>query len=164
MKYIAAVIIALALIITIVNIESQVTHRESIIDEQLRIIKQQNYDMDKLIEELEHIKNELIKWEIIDLEVTAYAPHDNKSGMCADDNPNVTATGTMPQQGTVAVNPKVIPYGTRLYIPGYGIGIAEDTGAAIRTRKDLIDIYMDTHKQAAAWGRQQLRVLVRSGS
>ncbi len=42
-----------------------------------------------------------------------------------------TATGTSVQIGTVAVDPSVIPLGTRMYIPGYGHGIAEDTGGAI---------------------------------
>jgi 3D (Asp-Asp-Asp) domain-containing protein len=42
-----------------------------------------------------------------------------------------TATGTTVQMGTVAVDPSVIPLGTRMYIPGYGDGVAEDTGGAI---------------------------------
>lgn len=43
----------------------------------------------------------------------------------------VTATGTTVRKGTVAVDPRVIPLGTRMYIPGYGYGVAEDTGGAI---------------------------------
>ncbi|QNO14946.1 hypothetical protein HYG86_09245 [Alkalicella caledoniensis] len=160
MKKLLIVMIAIATIATIKNIESQITHRESIIDEQLRVIKQQNIDMDKLIEELEYIKNELQKWEIIDLEVTAYSPRDNISGICTDGNPEITASGTSPKVGTVAVNPKIIPYGTRLIIPGYGLSTAEDTGAAIRARINLIDIYMDSHQEAIKWGRQNLKVLV----
>ncbi|KKK82851.1 hypothetical protein LCGC14_2799260, partial [marine sediment metagenome] len=42
-----------------------------------------------------------------------------------------TATGTTVHKGTVAVDPSVIPLGTRMYIPGYGYGVAEDTGGAI---------------------------------
>jgi 3D (Asp-Asp-Asp) domain-containing protein/LysM repeat protein len=42
-----------------------------------------------------------------------------------------TATGTTVRKGTVAVDPSVIPLGTRMYIPGYGYGVAEDTGGAI---------------------------------
>ena len=42
-----------------------------------------------------------------------------------------TATGTVVRKGTVAVDPRVIPLGTRMYIPGYGYGIAEDTGGAV---------------------------------
>lgn len=42
-----------------------------------------------------------------------------------------TATGTSVRKGTVAVDPRVIPLGTRMYIPGYGYGTAEDTGGGI---------------------------------
>lgn len=42
-----------------------------------------------------------------------------------------TATGTSVEKGTVAVDPSVIPLGTRLYVPGYGYAVAEDTGGAI---------------------------------
>jgi 3D (Asp-Asp-Asp) domain-containing protein len=42
-----------------------------------------------------------------------------------------TATGTTVRKGTVAVDPRLIPLGTRMYIPGYGYGVAEDTGGAI---------------------------------
>jgi len=42
-----------------------------------------------------------------------------------------TATGTTVRKGTVAVDPSVIPLGTRMYIPGYGYGVAEDTGGAV---------------------------------
>jgi 3D (Asp-Asp-Asp) domain-containing protein len=42
-----------------------------------------------------------------------------------------TATGTTVHKGTVAVDPRVIPLGTRMHIPGYGYGVAEDTGGAI---------------------------------
>ncbi|MDO8611562.1 MAG: G5 domain-containing protein [Dehalococcoidia bacterium] len=42
-----------------------------------------------------------------------------------------TATGTVVRKGTVAVDPRVIPLGTQMYIPGYGYGVAEDTGGAV---------------------------------
>ncbi len=42
-----------------------------------------------------------------------------------------TATGTTVRKGAVAVDPNVIPLGTRMYIPGYGYGVAEDTGGAV---------------------------------
>jgi 3D (Asp-Asp-Asp) domain-containing protein len=89
--------------------------------------------------------------------VTAYAPYDNKSGMCNDGTPDTTATNTKPKRGTIAADPKRIPYGTKLYIPEYGYGIVEDTGSALRKDKDniRIDVYMDTYEEAIEWGKKK---------
>lgn len=69
-----------------------------------------------------------------------------------------TATGTRAQYGVVAVDPSVIPLGTRLYIPGYGLAVAEDTGSAIVG--DRIDLCFNSEAQALAWGRQAVQVFV----
>lgn len=61
-----------------------------------------------------------------------------------------TATGWRAQPGVVAVDPSVIPLGTKLYIPGMGVVRAEDTGGAIQGNR--IDICMSTTAQANAWG------------
>ena len=92
-------------------------------------------------------------------EVTAYAPHDNISGMCNDGNPNSTATGTYPTAGrTIAVDPNVIEYGTVVYIEGIGERVAEDCGGMIR--KNCIDLMVDTHQEAMKFGRQKLKVWI----
>ncbi|MBD1371240.1 G5 domain-containing protein [Hazenella sp. IB182357] len=62
---------------------------------------------------------------------------------------NQTATGTWPKKGTIAVDPNVIPLGTRLYVPGYGYGVAEDTGGAIKGNK--IDLFFPTRSQGQSW-------------
>lgn len=95
------------------------------------------------------------------LEVAAYAPLDNKSGMCADDTPLKTSTGKFPQRGTVAINPEIFEYGTEFYIPGYGFGVAEDTGAYVRKHTDKIEVFMDTHEECMAWGRRTLPVFIK---
>lgn len=94
--------------------------------------------------------------------VTAYAPYDNKSGMCNDGTPDTTATNTKPKRGTIAADPKRIPYGTKLYIPGYGYGIVEDTGGALRKDKDniRIDVYMDTYEEAIKWGKKEMIIYI----
>jgi len=53
----------------------------------------------------------------------------------------ITATGTRAHFGTVAVDPRVIPLGTRMYIPGYGYGTAEDTGGSIKG--NIIDLFYE---------------------
>jgi len=61
--------------------------------------------------------------------------------------------------GIVAVDPRVIPLGTRLYIPGYGEGVAADTGGAIIGNR--IDLWMPTSTQAFAWGRRTVTITIK---
>lgn len=83
---------------------------------------------------------------------TAYAPF---GGPGIDD---VTATGAKAQYGIVAVDPSVIRLGTRLYIEGYGYGVAADTGGAIRGNR--IDLCFDTVGEAIRWGRRAVNVTI----
>jgi 3D (Asp-Asp-Asp) domain-containing protein len=73
------------------------------------------------------------------------------------DLPGHTATGMPVGQGVVAVDPSVIPLGTRLSVPGYGNGVAADVGAGIQG--DVIDLWM-TPSQCAAWGRRTVTITV----
>jgi 3D (Asp-Asp-Asp) domain-containing protein len=67
-----------------------------------------------------------------------------------------TATGAPTGWGVVAVDPSVIPLGTRLSIPGYGSGVAADTGGAIQGA--AIDLWFPTVAQANAWGRRTVTI------
>jgi 3D (Asp-Asp-Asp) domain-containing protein len=67
-----------------------------------------------------------------------------------------TATGILTGPGVVAVDPSVIPLGTRMSIPGYGIGIAADTGGAIQG--NTIDLWFPTTEQALQWGRRTVTI------
>ena len=60
------------------------------------------------------------------------------------------------RRGLVAVDTRVIPFGTRLYIEGYGFAVADDTGGAIRGNK--IDLAMDTLSEAYQFGRRTVVV------
>ncbi|MAG35446.1 MAG: hypothetical protein CL878_04260 [Dehalococcoidia bacterium] len=64
----------------------------------------------------------------------------------------ITSIGWEAVPGIIAVDPRVIPYGTRLYVPGYGFGIAGDTGGAIVGRR--IDLFYHTVQEALRWGRR----------
>ena len=73
----------------------------------------------------------------------------------------ITSTGTTPKWGTIAVDPKVIPYGTKIYIPKFDkVFIAEDTGSAIKGNK--IDIFMDTEEHCNKWGVKKIDIYVLS--
>jgi len=68
----------------------------------------------------------------------------------------ITATGTTVRWGTVAVDPRFIPYGTRMFIMTsdgsyiYGISVAEDCGGAIKG--DRLDLYMPTYYECIQFG------------
>lgn len=69
----------------------------------------------------------------------------------------VTATGTVPVRNadgvsTVAVDPRVIPLGSLVYIEGYGQAIAADTGGAIKG--NIVDVYLNSDEEAVHWGRK----------
>lgn len=68
-----------------------------------------------------------------------------------------TATGTVPVYNpsdisTIAVDPRVIPLGSLVYVEGYGKAIAADTGGAING--NIIDVYVDSYDTAVSWGRK----------
>ncbi|MEP7334141.1 MAG: 3D domain-containing protein [Actinomycetota bacterium] len=67
-----------------------------------------------------------------------------------------TASGLPTGWGIVAVDPSVIPLGTRMTIPGYGEGVAADTGGAVRGA--TIDLWFPTIAQAMAWGRRTVTI------
>jgi 3D (Asp-Asp-Asp) domain-containing protein len=67
-----------------------------------------------------------------------------------------TATGLPVGWGIAAVDPAVIPLGTRLIVPGYGEAVAADTGSAVRGA--AIDLWFPTVGQALAWGTRAVTV------
>ncbi|MGL5822032.1 MAG: 3D domain-containing protein [Sarcina sp.] len=76
---------------------------------------------------------------------------------------SVTATGTRPKRNpsglsTVAVDPRVIPLGSKLYIDGYGYAVAEDTGGAIKG--NIVDVFLNTAQECRNWGRRSIKVTV----
>lgn len=69
-----------------------------------------------------------------------------------------TAVGADTRRGIVAVDPKIIPLGSKLFIKGYGYGIAADTGEAIRGNR--IDLFFESYKDALKWGRKTVDVYI----
>ena len=88
----------------------------------------------------------------INVVATAYTSYNSNS---------LTSTGQKPSWGTIAVDPKVIPYGTKVYIPEFGkTFIANDTGGAIKGNK--IDIFMNSKKECYNWGRRSIKIQILS--
>lgn len=81
--------------------------------------------------------------------LTFYCPCEKCNGVAGAK----TASGTTPTEGrTIAVDSSVIPLGSRVYIEGYGVFIAEDTGGAIKNNK--IDVFVSSHDRAYELGVQ----------
>jgi len=76
---------------------------------------------------------------------------------CCGKKDGITSTGTHATVGrTIAVDPKIIPYGTRVYIEGIGYRTAEDCGGAIKGNE--IDLLMATHGECRGFGIQQIKI------
>lgn len=67
-----------------------------------------------------------------------------------------TATGARVGQGSIAVDPSVIPLGTRLYVDGYGYGVANDVGGAIKG--NAVDVYFPSDADCRRWGVRTVNV------
>lgn len=65
----------------------------------------------------------------------------------------------LPHDGTIAADTKYYPFGTHMYVPGYGNGVVEDRGGAIKG-PNRIDLYFNSHSNALAWGRKKVRVTI----
>ncbi|NFO24377.1 DUF348 domain-containing protein [Clostridium botulinum] len=95
---------------------------------------------------------------------TAYTASYNDTGKRPGDSGfGITASGTRVKRNaggysTVAVDPSVIPLGTKLYIEGYGYAIAEDTGGAIKGNR--IDLYFNSDSQVSKWGVRYVDVYI----
>lgn len=68
----------------------------------------------------------------------------------------ITATGVPAEYGIVAVDPRVIPLGTYVFVEGYGVALAADTGGAIKGNR--IDLCFDSRSEALAFGRRKVKV------
>lgn len=89
-------------------------------------------------------------------ELTAYCSCEICTGEYAD---GITYSGTEATEGrTIAVDPKLIPIGSVVYIEGLGIRIAEDIGGAIKDKH--IDVYFNSHEDALKFGRQTAKIVI----
>lgn len=98
-------------------------------------------------------KTLLNKDEFLTMTATAYTPF-----YCGGSKSGKTATGIKAKKGVVAVDPRVIPLGTKLYIPGYGYALAADTGSAIKGRR--IDLCFNTRGEVYRFGKKKIKVYV----
>ena len=65
----------------------------------------------------------------------------------------------LPEDGTIAADTRYYPFGTRMFVPGYGYGVVEDRGSAIKGPRRL-DIFYRSHTEALQWGRKKVNVTI----
>lgn len=70
----------------------------------------------------------------------------------------ITADGTKAKKGTIAADTRLYPFGTKMYVPGYGWGEVHDVGSAIKGNH--IDVFFPSRKDALQWGRKYLNVII----
>lgn len=96
--------------------------------------------------------------EVAEFEITAYDAYSKQSINVAKWRDGKTSTGKVATPGrTIAVDPRIIPHGSLVYIPSFGWRVAEDVGAAIKGYR--IDILLGTTGSAMEFGRKKLPVL-----
>ncbi|MDD5131820.1 MAG: 3D domain-containing protein [bacterium] len=99
---------------------------------------------------------DLTKAKSMWLTATSYYPYDP---MCYPGGDGIhTYLGYTLERGLVAVDPKIIPLRTRLYIPGYGYAYAADTGNAIKGKR--IDLALNTRKESEKFGKRAVKVYI----
>lgn len=86
------------------------------------------------------------------MRATAYDPSPGQNG----GHRGRTCTGRTAKFGIIAVDPRVIPFGTLMYVEGYGFGIAGDRGSAIKGNH--IDLCYDSHRTALRYGSHMVKV------
>lgn len=78
----------------------------------------------------------------------------------ASEGGSTTSSGLPVAVGRVAVDRRKIPFGTRLFVPGYGICVAADTGGALMSGRTLVDVYLNTLAECRRWGVKNCKVYI----
>lgn len=159
-KYIIILLlVTLAVVFGVYQIQSQIeTQNKNVNEKHIDIcdnkikteVKSQPIDSNVVIEEKNNNSNDN---DYIIMQATAYT-RSREEGT----HRGITRCGTQVSRGTVAVDPRMIPLGTKLYIEGYGEATALDTGGDIK--HDRIDLYMESKEEAFKFGRKNVKVYI----
>lgn len=111
-------------------------------------------------------RGEVVRYtKVLEMRSTAYTASYKDTGKSpGDPHFGITYTGIKVKKGVIAVDPDVIPLGTRVYIEtegkgaDYGFAVAADVGSAIQGK--LIDLYMDSQTSANSWGCRRVKVYI----
>lgn len=111
-------------------------------------------------------RGDLVRYsKVLEMEATAYTSSFEDTGKHPD-HPEfgICYTGMKAREGIIAVDPKVIPLYTRMYVevvgstPDYGFAIAGDIGSGVKGMQ--VDLYLDTQEAVYKWGRKRVKVYI----
>ena len=145
----------------IYNLEAEIERQQSIINVQNETIKslhKQEEMLEQYKQEIDSLKELLDTLRVETFEATAYT-HVAVPGV-ADINgtgDGITRSGLPVAEGLIAVDPTVIPLGSHVWVEGFGVLLAADTGGAIKGNR--IDIFMENRADAINWGRRKVTVI-----
>ena len=127
--------------------------------EELQLEKQEEGNIEKIIESELIVAPPPDNFEVKDVEVTAYAPMcpDAIEGWDYSGDPSVTASGSEVVVDMTAAGGPNVPFGTLVYIQGIGWRVITDRGGAIGDNN--IDIAVSTKSEAKTFGRQNLKAI-----
>lgn len=135
------------------GIESQMKDIQAKIRSEQEEAKVRTVTKTKPAPSLDNKTNVAVKGKEMYVTATAYSPEE--SG-------NITASGynigKHPNMKLIAVDPRVIPLGKKVWVEGYGVAVAGDTGGAIKGHK--IDVLMPTRSKCLQWGRKTVKIIV----
>lgn len=121
-------------------------------NEELKKVSIQEVEKEQKVKQATENK---VEGKTLTLEATAYTAYCNG---CS----GVTRTGqdlrANPNQKVVAVDPNVIPLGSKVHVEGYGVALAGDTGGAIKGNR--IDLFMPSQSEAVKFGRKSVKVTI----
>ena len=109
----------------------------------------------KILEENKSIS----EYDVVNARISGYAPYDNKSGMCNDGN-TLTSRGVPASRKYIAIDPRLIPYGSKIEIEGFDeeVFVAGDTGGVMRNKGNkgiyAVDVFFESYDEAMEFGIQ----------
>ena len=155
MRKLLAYAFALMILVTPITANSHEETGLAVVEQSVVVVQQVEPSYRERLEQMSS-RGEI---RTINMKITAYDLSYESCGK-SPDHPayGITSTGKKVKDGYVAVDPEVIPYGTRMYIDGYGVVQAEDTGGDINGNR--LDIYMSSKDDCIKWGIQDRKVYI----
>lgn len=153
-KYI--VILLLMILVVIIGVHQVQSQTETKLETKNKNVELMDKEMVMYNNEIEQELDSNIKTEnenYMIMEATAYTKSIEEGT-----HRGITKSGTQVSRGTIAVDPRVIPLGTKVYVEGYGHAECLDIGGAIKGNR--IDLYMDSRKECFEFGRKNVKVYI----